>query len=762
MIRTIWLVSVLVVTVVICALTARAADDCLVTVGKKSSIDISGCTCPSPGSADGGTTPKYDSVSQLYDAWRTSRGECPNLDSAAWKLTASADPTVWPEPILAREEKALFWRMPRGLAARVDGGRCSWDGPASKGDCTARLVDGGIELAFAGPAPTKGEIKVGAVGDATLKGTIRQPQQCTAVPAFVVVGAERQELELHCALPDVQRLRAVTDANQAIEIATRAVPPPRGAENGNTSPNPLGSGATWLQVVQATSSISANVGPLNFDILDSNGVAVGTVRLRILASALRGEPAAVRRVYANDHLQRVSDSVERPKDSGRDAAVNPLPGREKKAFAAFNTTMVRLAPELEQLADDGWNWCWVAPHRDIFLVRPADSTARQGNSLGAAAAQAQATRSMLRENDDVAFAVYAPQDQDVTLGLELRKDSTCRTENLPARMRLVIPVAKRAVMASLPFPGANAVYIKCGAQSEPPEKDRVKPGRVGSVDYVTNGTTKAIDDSAADTGQCTLIYTTATAQHRNASMLLYGPQRLEIAVTRGEQTQRAVLHIKDVGSSEEIPLPIPKNASGSGEYYLVEAVFVPEGPGAPATVPGSNDESGTPEATSSSTRFSARLRRRGYMAWSSAPLRTFVTFPLQFTGYRFPASPIDLKRSSDRTNAQTVGPRAGILVGAEPWNYDTGKSLWAIPLRGLVGMNLYDLGSGTFQPSVLVGGSVTFPIIDPPGQTASQLGTDVAISTFWECDLRQDSPLKHGNHFLVTFGLNVLSVFGSK
>jgi hypothetical protein len=81
----------------------------------------------------------------------------------------------------------------------------------------------------------------------------------------------------------------------------------------------------------------------------------------------------------------------------------------------------------------------------------------------------------------------------------------------------------------------------------------------------------------------------------------------------------------------------------------------------------------------------------------------------------------------------------------------------------MAGFHFIDLSKGDLQYSFVSGLSFTFPIIDLPSGTANnQLGTSVAVGAFWELDMQEKFPLRDGNRFIITFGANVLSLFGSK
>jgi hypothetical protein len=161
--------------------------------------------------------------------------------------------------------------------------------------------------------------------------------------------------------------------------------------------------------------------------------------------------------------------------------------------------------------------------------------------------------------------------------------------------------------------------------------------------------------------------------------------------------------------------------------------------------------------------FRASLRPRGPYGWQRAPLRVFATFPVNVTGVRFPSATSELRASSMPIWGQVTSVQVGALIAVEPWDYNTGKNLWPIPVRFATGLHLFDLSQGTFAPSWVTGLSITLPIVNlQKGTAEDQLGTDVALGMFWEVDLRERRPMKYGHHALLTLGVNVLSLFGSK
>jgi len=121
---------------------------------------------------------------------------------------------------------------------------------------------------------------------------------------------------------------------------------------------------------------------------------------------------------------------------------------------------------------------------------------------------------------------------------------------------------------------------------------------------------------------------------------------------------------------------------------------------------------------------------------------------------RFPASSVDLKNSSSPTAFEATTLTAGLLAAIEPWDYRAARNPWPLPLRFMAGMQLVNLTTPQFAPSLLLGVTAAFPVIESP----SALGSAIAIGLFWETDLREPLPLDHGGHLLLTLGFNFLSL----
>jgi hypothetical protein len=239
---------------------------------------------------------------------------------------------------------------------------------------------------------------------------------------------------------------------------------------------------------------------------------------------------------------------------------------------------------------------------------------------------------------------------------------------------------------------------------------------------------------------------------------LYGKQLLEVVVTRGtEPSETKPFTIDDPAKDSFFPLP--KIKERGGDYTVVAHLKGPE----PLSViyrPGPDKtqaSGGSATGLSTAFEFRALLRPRGFGAVVSNHLRGFVTFPVRFTGLRFPAKSSDLAASGDRTRVQLTSVQAGVLGVLEPWNYDTRTNPLFFRIAG--GFNLYDLSTGRFAPASLLGVSATLPILPlEGGPNARNLNSSLALGAFWEVDFDQAHPVADGSHFLLTFGLDLASL----
>src|SRR6185369_11382051 len=243
----------------------------------------------------------------------------------------------------------------------------------------------------------------------------------------------------------------------------------------------------------------------------------------------------------------------------------------------------------------------------------------------------------------------------------------------------------------------------------------------------------------------------------DALLALYGPQLLEVVMTRG--TEPSVTKSWALDPAAESRMPLPGIKERAGDYTVVAHLKGPQPQGVIyRQAPQGTIAPGVASDLSTDLEFKALMRPRG-ISGSLRNWRAFVTFPIRFSGLRFPAKTSSLASSGDNTAVQLAGVRAGILAVLEPWNYDTRQTPSWIPGRFQTGFNLYDLGTGKFVPSYLPGGSITLPVLPIDGTpNARNLNSSLALGAFWEVDLERQHPFVDGNHFLLTFGIDFASL----
>lgn len=163
-------------------------------------------------------------------------------------------------------------------------------------------------------------------------------------------------------------------------------------------------------------------------------------------------------------------------------------------------------------------------------------------------------------------------------------------------------------------------------------------------------------------------------------------------------------------------------------------------------------------------RFTATLRPKGPFGITHVPnslgsrsVRIFVTIPVDFAVVRFPAAGLDIKSTRDSTSAQLATLTTGALLTFEPWDYTRATNMYAVPMRWQAGLLMSNWYKGVFHPSTYVGYAITLPVF----RGTSQLDSDLALGFGWEVDLRSGyEHFGHRNHFLITLGMNILSLFG--
>ncbi|WP_437916139.1 hypothetical protein WME73_15125 [Sorangium sp. So ce302] len=315
-----------------------------------------------------------------------------------------------------------------------------------------------------------------------------------------------------------------------------------------------------------------------------------------------------------------------------------------------------------------------------------------------------------------------------------------------------VPLAAEARRESVPVPVRDLLEIICD----------------GDETGIWNGETRAIGDEAVRLGQCKLKVR-ANNGGIVGPMELYGPQTVVVTVQRdGTEKAQSVwpLSLSSVNSrpnAASLTLPVPPADDGGRGLYTVE-VRLGARPNADAVYRGATRDKIVNELDTrehSDLRYVARLRPRGLFGWrcrgdrngliykSPLCLRSYVTASLAFSGFRFPASPRDLRNTSQPADYQYVPPRLGLLATLEPWNYDEGVNAWPANPAIQFGAHFLDLGERNVGMSTVLGVAGTFPLVT---DISSQLGTKLTAGAFWENDLRG------GNHLLLSMSLNIGSL----
>ena len=219
------------------------------------------------------------------------------------------------------------------------------------------------------------------------------------------------------------------------------------------------------------------------------------------------------------------------------------------------------------------------------------------------------------------------------------------------------------------------------------------------------------------------------------------------------EEQKAARRLAPIASLE-MTLP-PKAAEGEGPFRVRVAV------GAVAPTPVYRDEMTplTAAAVDSSNLFSAQLSPRGPFGFKGAPIRMFVTVPVQAMGVQLPANPRNLTSSQDSRYYEVSTLRTGVMVGLEPWDYTLRKSLFPVPFRVLAGFQFVSIDgrAARFDPRFEVAFKVTLPLIDSDKKLGSQFGTSVTLGPAFNIDLADGHP-----YFVFHLGFDVLTLFAAK
>ncbi|HKA88110.1 MAG TPA: hypothetical protein VKE22_10605 [Haliangiales bacterium] len=435
------------------------------------------------------------------------------------------------------------------------------------------------------------------------------------------------------------------------------------------------------------------------------------------------------------------DRLQTDAGTGTMAVVNPRfvdeDGQDERFRQVVNTARLTIPTELGLRPSDrlSWNvartnWTRGVRFESCYAMTVAKKVI-EWSPLGC----------QIEDPERLGFTVGNKSGEPLVATLEIERvyDTEEQRNAAPSNPWLDVPVklAEGARYESVPAPIRDSLDIVCAGDSQ-----RSVPADA----------TRAVDDEAIGASKCK-VRLIPKSRLADPSAAVYGPQVIQVTVHRDGATKDGSTSWSFNPGADAPPITLPK-PEGDENAHGVYDVTVRVDAKAKGLVyrPGS-------DAFLDDTQyiFHARLRPRGPFGYR-APIRTFVTIPLNITGVRFPANASQLRSSSDAVSYQAVTLQTGVLVGIEPWNYDDGKNKWSLPIRFLGGLNLLDVKNGHFVPSSVLGLSIAMPLIESP----QQLGTSIALGFFWEIDLTSPTPLAYGHRFLVTFGFNVFSLFGAK
>lgn len=378
----------------------------------------------------------------------------------------------------------------------------------------------------------------------------------------------------------------------------------------------------------------------------------------------------------------------------------------------------------------------------------------------------------------IPFVADRPISGPVSVALILRQDTkpAGSAEASPQRsvLKIVLALATKARAESIPLPVRDFLEVRCTGED------------VG----FWNGEVHAIGEGAVHEGQCQLQEKQPTEQW-SAGMRerlealrkvlpLYGPQTLNVIVRRGGVEWKQLWKFAPVTATASaqwprtVTLEEPQADSKTDEYYTIEVrpvatqnIAVEYRNSTLASIAEASI------ATPGELMFTSRLRTRGTFAlpWVLAgggrdsdgryqkplSLRTYLSATVLASGFRFPASTIDLKSSTSNKDAQYVSPVIGALWTIEPWSYDRGQNPWPLNPVLQFGAHFYTLGNEDVGFNPLVGAGLTLPLVKENTPTGSQLGTQATVGLFFEWDTREARP-----HALLGLSVNVGSLLSGK
>ncbi len=237
---------------------------------------------------------------------------------------------------------------------------------------------------------------------------------------------------------------------------------------------------------------------------------------------------------------------------------------------------------------------------------------------------------------------------------------------------------------------------------------------------------------------------------RRRRLAYHGPQTLRLELVDGEGDPIRAAANWTIAPASFANLPLELKGEDATEIYVRVTLNVAAQQATYAShLVEADADDGEEVATNTEFRFTAAIRPRGTFG-IAAPFRFFVTASVVPVGFRMPADANSLMRSSQPRGISLAPGVVSALFVVEPWNWRIREN----PLLGLrlgAGLLLFEAGEDAFAPSFLAGMALSLPLFQ---QESSQLGTSLALWTFYERDLSE-----RRNHALVTLSVDLLTLF---
>ncbi len=415
---------------------------------------------------------------------------------------------------------------------------------------------------------------------------------------------------------------------------------------------------------------------------------------------------------------------------GTEAAIPP-----SDQDAVVNAVTVQLPPGISPKSMGDLSWSVVLRGADVDLFDDATPPVAVGRKIGN-----YPDVSLIR------FRARSPVRAPIHATLELARASE-------VVLSFDVELAKGASRRSIPFPVGRATHVQCPRQAGSPY------WRAGDASGTVSADNKSIKlDACKLEIRCEELLDAIKDRHgvEDAALVkqlarLYGPQRVKVKVvdrSNGKSTEiERIVRIEDP-QHLEIPLDFPTESTDPNNLYLVDLRHV-------------DDDAKEADARTSV----AQIRPRGAFGLPPARsrngegVRLYATVPVNLAGFRFPASGRDLANSSQSPNVDVTTLDTGLLLAMEIWNYNVAANASAIPVYFASGMlfSTIENGKNVVRPNFVLGGGLSLPLL----QGTQQLDTSLALGLYWSVDLRRAEPFRTGNHFMVTLGANILSLFGA-